>query len=790
MKKREAAVLFLAFLAAAAFLQRPALAAEGDSIVEIRVLIWGTSTEASYADMIREKIIEATGSVRKEAAITKVLLDLQEAKVLFRYRYSEQAAGPGQVRLIVEVEENIEVRSVKLVGAKGIDAKRIMTAVHTRVGQPLSLPVVHQDARRIESLYREDGYLFASVSAPAQGHKNGVVIYEMEEGPLVRVRKVGFAGNYHYSEKKLASLLSTKPRRLFGLLAKGVYSENILKEDIERIARFYRSEGYLNVVVGIGKTEFNEPRTEMYITIYIEEHELFHVGRISFAGARFFTEDEIKARMRLREKSPFKVSDYVADLATIKKMYAEMAYIDTVVGETAEKPTIVYHKDEPIVDLLFNITENQEVYVGNIHVRGNTYTQDKVIRREMSFFPGQKFNMSEIEASRSRLARLGGYQDRYFQDVNIRIAPPKETRIENGRRVRDVFVELTESESFGRIRLGAAISSNEGLMGDISLIRPNFDIADLPKDARDMFVDRTAFLGAGQYFSISAQPGLRFSRYSVNFSEPYLFGTPTSMGLSLFMWDRERESFDEARRGFNTGFGRRLPKQYSVGLNFRVEQVNVENVSNSSPRDVKDVEGSNSLFGVKMSLSKDTRQIDRFFKPYSGYQSYASIEPVFGGFDLVKFVFGSTRYRTIHENDAGYRHIIKLEGEIGLIAGDSPIYERYFLGGAGNLRGFDYRGVGPRQMGDPVGGDTMMSGTIEYTFPVAGDTIRGVFFFDFGTVNSGTADFGNIRASVGFGVRIFSQQIPIPIALDFGFPLRADDGDDTQIVSFTIGTSF
>ncbi|RKY27355.1 MAG: hypothetical protein DRP79_03450 [Planctomycetota bacterium] len=796
MKARNATVLFLLFPVVMAFASGRALAAEGDRIAEILVVRWGTYvsrdkyTEAIYADQIREKIFEATGGFSKRAAISQVLLDMQEAKILFRYRYSEQPVGPGRVRLLVEVEENIEVRSVKLIGLKAMDAERLMSVIHTRVGQPLSLPTIHQDARRIESLYHEEGYLFVSVSAPVEGHKNGVVLFVVEEGPLVRVRRVGFIGNYHFSDKKLMSLMNTKRRKLFGLLAKGVYSENILKEDLERIAKFYRSEGYLNVVVGIGKIEYNESRTDMYITIYIEEHELFHVGKIHFRGVRYFTEDEIKSRLRLKEKAPFKVSDYVSDLATIKKMYAAMAYIDAVVGETAENPTIVYHKDEPIVDLYFNITENREVYVGNIYVRGNTYTQDKVIRRELSFAPGEKFSMSEIEASRARLARLGGYQDRYFQDVTIRIAPKKEERVEDGRRVRDVHVEVKESESFGRIRFGAAISSNEGVLGDVSLIRPNFDIADLPKDLRDMFVDRTAFLGAGQYFSISAQPGTESSRYSVNFSEPYLFGTPTSMGLSLFMWDRERESFDEDRQGFNMGLGRRLPKRYSIGLNFRIEQVDIDNVDFWSPGDVKDVEGSNSLVALRMSLTKDTRKIDRFFKPYGGYRSFASIEPIFGDFELVRFAFGSTRYRTIYEDDAGYKHIIKLEGEVGFITGDSPIYERFFLGGANNLRGFDYRGVGPMQRGDPVGGDTTLYGSVEYSFPVAGDSIRGVLFFDFGTVNEDTADFGNMRASAGFGIRIFSPQIPIPIALDFGFPIRADDDDDEEVVSFTIGTNF
>jgi outer membrane protein insertion porin family len=156
----------------------------------------------------------------------------------------------------------------------------------------------------------------------------------------------------------------------------------------------------------------------------------------------------------------------------------------------------------------------------------------------------------------------------------------------------------------------------------------------------------------------------------------------------------------------------------------------------------------------------------------------------------VKYIFGSERYRTVYENDAGEKHIIKLEGEVGWITGDSPIYERYFLGGGNNLRGYKYRGVGPMQNGEPVGGNSMLFGTVEYGFPLLGDTIRGVTFFDFGTVNKDSFQFGNIRAAVGFGFRIFFPQVPIPVSLDFGFPIKSVAGDKKQILSFSIGMEF
>lgn len=370
------------------------------------------------------------------------------------------------------------------------------------------------------------------------------------------------------------------------------------------------------------------------------------------------------------------------------------------------------------------------------------------------------------------------------------MAAKNEERIQDGRRVRDVYVNLKENESFGRIRFGAAMSSNEGLVGDITLVRSNFDIADLPTSFKDLFVDRTAFLGAGQYFSVSLQPGLEYSNFSINFSEPYLFGTPTALGLSAYLWQRQREDWVEQRAGGRMSLARRLPCHYTIALNVRAESVDIRNIDDDAPQDVKNVRGTNMVYGTAFTLTKDELQVDRFFKPYGGYKSFASIEPVFGDFSLVKYMFGSTRYRTIYQNDEGFRHIIKLEGEVGWITGNAPVFERYYLGGGEDMRGFKYRGVGPMQSGDPVGGKSVLFGTAEYTFPLIGDTIRGVMFFDFGTVNEDTFSYGNLRASLGVGVRVFSEQIPIPIALDLGFPIKSESGDEKQVISFSIGTNF
>ncbi|MFH1550527.1 MAG: BamA/TamA family outer membrane protein [Planctomycetota bacterium] len=782
-----------AWLCAAALLSitaSAAFASDGDTIVEVKVYSEETGAESIYAEKIADKVLERTRRVMNVAEIRKVLDEFYHAKIIATYKILEEFAGPGRTKVIIYVRENIEVRSVKFLGTKTLKPEDAMRVVYTRVGQPLSEALVHKDAAAIEKLYKERGHIFANVSTPREGYADGIVIFLAEEGPQVIIKKMLFNGNHQFSDKKLLTQMTTRPRKLLGLLGKGVYNEENLERDLERVANFYRSEGFLNVLVGVEKLEFSEDRSEMYITIYIEEGQRFSLGRITFAGNRYFTDEELKAGMSLKEGGTFRISDYNHDIDHIRSLYTSRAYVDVVVGRDNRDVTVIYHEAEPVVDLHFDIAENEEVYIGNIVIRGNKVTQDKVVRRELSFYPMEKFNYEQVEASRGRLMRLGGMQNPYFKDVRI-IVDTKSSRAVDGKTVRDLVVELKESDSFGSIRLAAGISSNQGLVGDIALVRTNFDIADLPKSFKDMFVDRTAFLGAGQYFAISASPGTEFSRFKIDFSEPYLFDKPVSFDLSLFMWDWQRESHDEARKGISVGLGKRLARQWIFTIHMRAQSIEIGDVDSDAPPDVMDVEGKNSLQAVRLSLVKDVRQIDQSFKAYGGYRTFVWVEPVFGDFSLFKVSFGSTRYRTIHVTDEGLKHILKLHAEAGFIfGGDSPIYERYYLGGAGSMRGFDYRGVGPHQRDDPVGGDTLFLATVEYTFPVLGDVVRGVIFTDVGTLNTDAGSFGNMRAAVGFGLRIFSPQVPIPISIDFGFPIMKEDEDDTQIVSFTIALGF
>jgi outer membrane protein insertion porin family len=161
-----------------------------------------------------------------------------------------------------------------------------------------------------------------------------------------------------------------------------------------------------------------------------------------------------------------------------------------------------------------------------------------------------------------------------------------------------------------------------------------------------------------------------------------------------------------------------------------------------------------------------------------------------GDFDFDKFTAGFDVFTTIYEDLLERKTVLWWRTDTGYITGsDAPFFEKFYAGGIGSMRGFRYRGISPRSGidDDPIGGNFSLTTSLELSFPLAGDILRGVLFTDVGTVER-DVEIGTIRSSVGFGFRLnlpFLGQLPI--ALDFGFPITKDDKDETQLFSFSLG---
>jgi len=280
-------------------------------------------------------------------------------------------------------------------------------------------------------------------------------------------------------------------------------------------------------------------------------------------------------------------------------------------------------------------------------------------------------------------------------------------------------------------------------------------------------------------------------RYRIDFRDPHVADTDFGLSTSLFLFERDRDTYNEGRAGVNVGVSREIAETLSAFMNFRVEGIDINHVDLGVPKDVTDVKGTSMLTSVEVGLTKDTT--DSLLFPSEGYRLTGSVEQagaLGGNYTFTRLTVDAKKYFTITRDVLDRRSVLMLHGRVGEILSDAPIFERFYAGGQGTIRGFRYRGVGPRYGHTELGGDFMALASAEYSFPIYEKTLNGVFFLDTGTVES-SASLGAWRASVGFGVRFTVPFLgPVPFALDFGIPIAKQPGDRTEIFSFSIGTSF
>jgi outer membrane protein insertion porin family len=350
----------------------------------------------------------------------------------------------------------------------------------------------------------------------------------------------------------------------------------------------------------------------------------------------------------------------------------------------------------------------------------------------------------------------------------------------------DVFVEEART---GRFSFGVAVNSNNGLTGQITVEERNFDITRLPRSWDDL-LSGGAFRGGAQYLRLEAYPGNRVQRYLVSLTEPYLFGSNISSSISASYFDRNYFDYFESRYGGRLGFGYRLTPDLSVNAGIRAESVGISDPRVSGVEELDRVLGRSDVFGAKLGLAHDTR--DLAFMPTEGHQVQVSGEQVFGDFDFPRAEIEYNKYWMLRERpDGSGRHTLAFSTQFGFLGEDAPLFEHYFAGGFSTLRGFSFRGAGPIDTGVRVGGEFQWINSLEYFFPLtADDMIKGVLFCDFGTVEENLEIEDAFRVAPGFGLRISIPAMgPAPLALDFAFPISYENTDDRQTFSFFFGAS-
>ncbi len=679
-----------------------------------------------------------------------------------------QPEGDG-VKVIVAVQTRAIVREIEIAGAERVKPKRLRKEIKLRLNQAVNEQQLEEARQKIIEVYQGQGFTDVSVQFRVDpiDEKRGTarVVFTVNEGVRGAVRQIRFEGNAHLSDKVLRKQMKTRGKTPISFLDKsGRLDEVQLEQDLDKLREFYQNHGYIDVEIKEARRERTE-KGPMIITIVIVEGPQYHVRKLSISGYQAAREDKIRALLKMKESSVYSPKQLRDDAKAVADAYGSAGYVDLVIlpeGSPAGPAQIDVH---------YNIEEGVRSFVNRINIEGNTRTKDKVIRREVLVAPGDVFNTVRVDVTKKRLDNLG-----YFAKVETY---PEETDVP-GRK--DLTILLQEKRT-GSLSFGGGFSTVDQLVGFAELTQGNFDLFNWP-----------SFTGGGQKFRLRIQYGTQRKDFILTVTEPYFLDRRLALTGQAFYTEANYLSnvYSQRNYGFMLEARKPLNTYTYLTLGYTIQDVDIFNVAASASDFILSQQGSTLESKIFTSVVFDSRD--------NPLLSRRGRRITFSPFVTGGFLGGDVQVYGLDVEGSQYFHlpwdlILLVNGEIATVTQwgngtDVPIFERLFLGGSNNLRGFPFREVGPQdQSGEPIGGKSMARTTVEVTFPII-EKARGAIFYDTGFVNSSAWSFGlnHIASDVGVGLRL---DLPIgPLRLDYGYPLQRDGYHGGGHFNFSVGYQF
>ncbi|MGI9115932.1 MAG: outer membrane protein assembly factor BamA [Chthoniobacterales bacterium] len=673
------------------------------------------------------------------------------------------------LRVIVAIQTRSILTEIEIDGATRMSAKRLRKALGIKLNTPVHEEDLEKGRQKIFDTYQAHGFTDVDVKLRVEAidpkRATSRAVYTITEGPQGAISLIDFEGNAHISARALRKQMKTKKRSIIGFIDKsGRLDEAQLQQDLQSVREYYQNHGFVDMQVREVRKE-RSATGRLHIVVVVDEGAQYHVGRISAVGFENTTEEKIKALLKVKEGSVYSPKAIREDAKAIADAYGAGGYVDTdVIPESAPARG-------GSIDLTYRIKEGERAFVERISIVGNTRTKDKVIRREVLITPGDVFNTVRVDTSKKRLENLG-----YFSKVE---AYPVDTGVE-GRK--DLEIQVEEKRT-GSLNFGAGFSTVDSLLGFVELTQGNFDITNWPN-----------FTGGGQKFRIRLQGGTERKDAEVSLVEPWFLDRPLSLGGTIFYHEATFLSNLYDQRSYGLSLELRKPlRPYLYGtLGYSLQDYDIYNVVLGVTPDILAEEGSSTKSQVSGSLVWDRR--DSSFLTRHGERmsltTYVAGGVLGGTEQIYGFDLEGSKYFLLPGDT-----ILLINAEAAVVDnwGEGSrvrIYDRLFLGGANNLRGFDFRDVGPKDAhGEPLGGKTLARATVEYTFPII-EKVRGALFYDTGFVEGDAYDFStsNLASDVGFGVRL---DLPVgPLRIDYGFPIEKAGTHGGGKFNFNVGYQF
>ncbi|MDC0547737.1 outer membrane protein assembly factor BamA [Opitutales bacterium] len=766
---------------------------DGKTISSISVQLEGPDTIGK--SFILQNLQIETGIPYKSNAIDKSITNLMETGAIddVKVFLDPDLTTDSEVALVFKVRTKSRIGKIIFEGNEKISNGKLEKSIEISVGELFDEAEIKADQGSLQELYLEKGFWNSQIDAQIvrdEGKRSVTVVFNIIENEKRKISKIIFEGNKNIPEKKLLKAMDTAPWRFWRFWSKrSRYQPVILEDDLDKLRTLYRDEGFLDVAIKqSGVKIIPQGKSSLNIVLELTEGKRSYFGEITIVGNQVITTEELKSLtnrgdIELKTGDAYSPTLLSREVNRLRKKYGEKGYLDARVI-SIRKPNVVTGQ----IDLRFEITENNKFSVNSIQVRGNEKTKTIAIMRELALAPGETFDLLRMETSEARLRNT-----RFFEKVTLDDEPitSQDPELQSSRR--NLVVNVEEGRT-GHVSFGVGFSSLEKAMMFAEFRQGNFDIMRWRSPHR--------LQGDGQKFRLRLKLGARSNEARLALEEPWFMNRRVAAGFELFREKSDYYSsyYDEMRAGFEVYFRKRLFELVEGRLFYRLEDVEIDDVSTSVgvPSFIKEEDLLISKIGI--SLTRDTRNSILF--PSEG--SIVTLRKEFAGgpfggdADYGRFELQGAKFFPTFDPMDQVLSIVGKTGTLGRFDGkdaDVPFFEKFFLGGPYNLRGWDYRDAGPQSLDEPNGGNSYSYLSAEYTFKVA-DPLRFAFFYDGGFLRTGDFKFlpgdnnnEGWHDNWGLGVRI--MVMGMPLRLDLGFPITdpSNTGGSPQF-HFSGGTRF
>lgn len=701
--------------------------------------------------------------------------------------------------LVVSVVERPSISSIEIEGNKAIKTEDLLKGLQQsglaegEIFQRATLEGVRNELQR---QYVAQGRYSASIETEVVSQpRNRVALkIKINEGSVAAIKHINVVGNTVFADEELTSLFELRTTNWLSFFRNDdKYAREKLAGDLERLRSYYLDRGYVNMDITSTQVSITPDKKDVYITVNIAEGDRYTLRDVRLSGDLKVPQQEIEGLLLAKQGQIFSRKVMTTTSELITRRLGNEGYTFANVNGVPET-----HEDDKTVTLTFVVNPGQRAYVNRINFRGNTKTEDEVLRREMRQMEGGWASTYLIDQSKVRLERLG-----FFSEVNVETpqVPGTEDQI-------DVNYSVVEQPS-GSITASIGFAQNAGLILGGSISQNNF-------------------LGTGNRVSLGLNRSEYQTRYNFGFVDPYWTEDGVSLGYNAFYrttnyddlnYDISSYSVDSLGAGINFGYPISETARLNFGLSVQQDSLDTGRYTVDEIFDFMAEEGD-SFLDFKASAGWSESTLNRGVLPTRGASQSLVFETTTPGSDLsfYKVDYNGQRFFPLTTD-----YTLRIHTRLGY--GDSygstsslPFFEHYYAGGFNSVRGFEDSSLGPRSTPSngtnpgteadpdqdpmPFGGNVLITGGMEVLFPMPfvkdQRSLRTSLFWDVGnTFDTNCAaeskdctdvDFGEMASSVGLGLTWITALGPLSFSL--AMPVVEPEYSDTQIFQFSLGQTF